>query len=90
MFGKTGNSSPPAQRMKAIIASGQYFVRITLMTDIPNDGIRRAVEHFVQRDRKIHNAQITCKMSARIAYHIYNPLPYFVRQLLKLFCIELF
>lgn len=58
---------------------------ITLMTDIPDNGIFRTVEGSVQGDGKFYNSQVTGKMTAVFSNNINDCLTDFTRQLVYFF-----
>ncbi len=45
------------KRLHPGIASGQQLVRIALMPHIPHQSIARRIEHVMQRDRKLDDAE---------------------------------
>src|ERR1700722_7692894 len=44
--------------------TGPALVRVGLMADIPNDAVRRRVEHIVQRGRPYDDAEAGVEMTA--------------------------
>ena len=58
-------------------ATGQNFVRITLMTDIPNQLVHRGVENSVQRYGQLDHTQRGSQMPPGFGNH----LDHFVAQL---------
>lgn len=61
---EAGNAVLLTQRAHAVAAAGQDFMRIRLMTDIPDDTIFRRIEYVVQRDGQFDRAQIGRQMTA--------------------------
>ena len=49
-------------RMQQIAPAGQHFVRVGLVTDIPDQPVVRRVEYVVQGDRQFDRAQARRKM----------------------------
>ena len=56
-FGETGQTTLLPQRVNAITAAGQDFVRVALMTHIPDQLIPRRVENGVDGDRQFDDAE---------------------------------
>ena len=63
-LGETGKSAADAQRANAVAAAGQNLVRIGLMADVPDQFVFRRVEHVMQRDGKLDDAETGAEMSA--------------------------
>ena len=66
-----------SERVKLFVSSCKHFVRIALMTDIPNNGIARAVKNTVQCYSKLNYTEIACQMTAVFAYNVYDFSSYF-------------
>ena len=47
-LGEAGQAAAPAQGPDPVAPSGEYLVRIGLVTDIPDQPIVRRVEHIMQ------------------------------------------
>ncbi len=52
-----------ANRRKAIAPPGQNLMHVALMADVPNDPVGGQVQHLVQRERQLDDAQIGSKMA---------------------------
>ena len=63
-LGETGQSAALAQRADAVAAVGEDLVRIGLMADVPDQPVGRRVEHVVQRDRQLDDAEAGAEMAA--------------------------
>ena len=55
-LGKAGKTVALPQGPNTIPPSGQNFVRISLMPDIPNKPVFRRVKNVVQRNGQLNNA----------------------------------
>ena len=63
-LGEAGEAAALAQRADAVAPAGQDLVRIGLMADVPDDAVARRVEHVVQRDRQLDDAETGAEMAA--------------------------
>ena len=63
-FGKAGQAAALTERADAVAPPGQYFVRIGLVSHIPDQFIARCIEDIVQCNREFNNAQACAKMPA--------------------------
>ena len=63
-LGEAGESAALAQRADAVAPPGQDLVRIGLMADVPDEPVARRVEHLVQRDRQLDDAEPGAEMPA--------------------------
>ena len=63
-LGEARKAAALAQRADAGAPSGQDLVRIGLMADVPDDAVGRRIEHVVQRDRQLDDAQAGAEMAA--------------------------
>ena len=50
--------------MHLVFTAGEDFVRITLMTDVPNQLVFRRVINVVQSHRQLNRAQVAGEMTA--------------------------
>jgi hypothetical protein len=57
-------------RMQAFFSSGQYLMRICLMSDIPYQFIVRCIENIVKRNRQLHDAKAGTEMPSYLRYCI--------------------
>jgi hypothetical protein len=62
-FGETGKSAAGTQRANPIAPAGQDFVRIGLVSNVPNQSVCRGIEYVMQRNGKLDNSQARTKMS---------------------------
>ena len=63
-LGEAREAAALAQRADALAPAGQDLVRIGLMADVPDDPVARRVEHIVQRDRQLDDAEARAEMAA--------------------------
>ena len=68
------------QSVNARTAPGQNFVRVTLVSDIPDENVARGLENVVQRHRQFHNAETGAEMAARPRNRRYRLGAKFVRK----------
>ena len=67
---------------------GQYFVRVGLMTDIPDQAVVRGVEDMVQGDRQFHHAEPGAEVPAGAAHAVQEILAQFPSEPQQFFPIE--
>ena len=82
-----GEARQPAalpQCPDAVAPPGQDLVRIGLMADVPDQPVRRRVEHVVQRHRQLHHAKPRPQMPARHRNRVDRLRAQLVRQLAQL------
>ena len=63
-LGEAGQAVALAQRADAVAAAGEDLVRIGLMADVPDQPVVRGVEHVMQRDRQLDDAEAGAQMPA--------------------------
>ena len=63
-LGKAGQTTAFAQRQNTVAPSGQNFVRIGLVPNIPNQPVFWRIENMMESDRQFDNAQAGSKVSA--------------------------
>ena len=63
-FGKTGKTAARAKRSNAVTASRQDLVGIGLVADVPDDLVAWRVEHVVQCNRQLDDAETRAQMTA--------------------------
>ena len=80
-LGETRQAARHAQRPNAVAAAGENFMRISLVTNVPDQAIVRRVEHPMQRDGQFNDAETGAQMPARHRDRINRLLPKFSRQL---------
>jgi hypothetical protein len=51
-------------RVQTLAPPGQYLVRVGLMPHVPNEAVKRRVEHIVERDGEFNRAETGGKMTA--------------------------
>ena len=74
-FGKRCQAIFLAQRRHALSAPGQDFVRISLMTHIPDQPVFRRIKQIVKGDGQLDDAQSGTKVPARLPDRIQQVLP---------------
>ncbi len=82
--GETGDAVRHAQPAHRRTPSGQYLVRIGLVTDIPHQLVFRRVVDVMQRDGQFHRAEIGREMPAGLADRLDQKGTQFIRQLRQL------
>ena len=55
---KAADATVLAQGAHTVSAARQNFMRVALVTDIPNDPIIRRIKHRVHRDSEFNRAQV--------------------------------
>ena len=66
-LGALGEARQPAaltQRPDAVAPAGQDLVRVGLMADVPDQPVVRRVEHVVQRNGQLDDAEAGAEMAA--------------------------
>jgi len=76
-LGETRQAAVAAHGVHLVFASGEDFVRIALMADVPNQMVFRRVVYIVQGDGQLDRAQIAGEMPAGFAYRIQQECPQF-------------
>ena len=56
-LGETGKAPALAKRVDPVAPTGQDLVRVTLVSNIPDDFVVWCVKNVVQRNRQLHNTQ---------------------------------
>ncbi len=77
---KPGNAAGLAQPGHRRATAGEDLVHVALMADIPDDAIRRRVEHIVQGQGQFHRAQIRGEMAAGLRDRADQEVAQFLRQ----------
>ena len=83
-FGALGEARQPAalaQRTDALAPAGEDLVRISLMADVPDQPVARRVEHPVQSNRQIDDAEARAEVAAGDGYRIDGLTTQLCRQL---------
>ena len=73
-----------ANRVELPIPPGNKFVRINLMAGVPNQPILAEIEHGVQRQAKLDDAQIRSEVRRATGNQVAQGIAHFLRQLLQL------
>ena len=63
-LGEARQAAALTQRPDAVAPAGQDLVRIGLMADVPDQPVVRRVEHVVQRDGQLDDAEAGAEMPA--------------------------
>src|SRR5271166_2378490 len=64
-LGESGETAALTESSDPVAPSGQDLVRIGLMADVPDDPVRRRIEHIVQRHSQLDYAEAGAQMPAR-------------------------
>ena len=80
---------PRAQRADAVAAAGDDLVRIGLVADVPDQPVARRVEHPVQRNGELDNAEAGAEVAAGHRYGVDRFLAQLGRELRKVGFFEL-
>ena len=63
-LGEAGKPAARPQRVDAMAAARQNFVRVGLVSHVPDEPVARGVEHVVQRHCQLDHAEARAKMAA--------------------------
>ena len=69
------------QRRDPVLATRQNLMRITLVTDVPNQDVARGVKNVMDRRRQLDNAQTRTQMTPRLRDRLDRRHTQLVRQL---------
>lgn len=83
-LGEAGEAAALPQRADAIAPPGQNFVRVALVADVPDQAIRRRVEHIMQRDSELDYAEAGAEVAAGLRHRIDRFLSQFLGELRQL------
>ena len=72
--GEASNTPMLTQGVELIAASGQQFMCICLVSDIPDDPVLRGVKHVVKCNGKLDHSQAGTKMTWICGNNINNEL----------------
>ena len=89
-LGETGQAAALPQGTNAVAPTGQYFVRITLMTDIPDQTIIWGIEHVMKCDGQFDDAESRTEMTACLGNSVDGLGPQLVGKLLELIGRQVF
>ena len=67
-LGKTGQPAKLAHGVHAVAPSGQDFVRVALVADVPHQMVARGVIHIMQGNGQLHRAEIAGEMAAGLLH----------------------
>ncbi len=73
-----------AQRVHALAAAGENLVRVSLMTDVPDDPVLWRIEDVMQGDRQFDRAQVGRQMAAGLRHRLDDEFAQFIGQRLEL------
>ena len=83
-FRKAGKTPALSQTGKALPSAGYQLVRVALMPDVEYKMVGREAENPVKRKRKLHRAEIRCKMPACHRNIRNKEIPYLLRKKIRL------
>jgi hypothetical protein len=69
-------------------AAGEDLVRVGLVADVPHEAVARRVEHVVQGDGQLHDAEPGTEMAAGLAHAEQQILPQFIGEVQELGFVE--
>ena len=81
---KPGHAAQLSQRGEPLLASGQNFVRVGLMTHIPDQAVLRRIKREVKCHCQLHHAKVRSQVSARHGQLLDQKLPDLLCQLREL------
>ena len=87
-LGESGQAAAGAQGANAITPAGQNFVRISLMTDVPDQLVIGRVENVVQGHRQFDDAEACAEVTAGDGDCIDRFSAQFIGNLLQVPCID--
>ena len=73
--GETADSFEFPERMKSLPTSGQDFVPVSLMSDVPNDPVVGRIEDIMQGDGQFDSTEAGSQMAGVFRKYIYYVLP---------------
>ena len=66
--------------MQLVAAPSEHFVRIGLMSHVPDEAVIRCIEYVMKRNRQLHGAKTGGEMAAAGADALDQELPQFFGQ----------
>ena len=63
-LGEAGQAVALSQRADAIPTVGENLMRISLMSDVPDQSVGRRIEHIMQRHREFDHAEAGAEMAS--------------------------
>jgi hypothetical protein len=69
-------------------AAREDLVRVGLVADVPHEAVARRVEHVVQGDGQLHDAEPGTEMAAGLAHAEQQILPQFIGEVQELGFVE--
>ena len=85
---EAGNAAERAQRSKGVSAPGQDLMHIGLVSDVEQQPILRGIEHALDRDGQLDDAEIGREMPAGLCDVLHQKLPQLFTKLLQLLCVQ--
>ena len=81
---KAAQPAQLAQGVHTLATTGKNFVRIGLVSNIPDDAVLRRVEHVVQRHGQLYRAQVGAEMATCLRHAFQHKAAQLVGQRLQL------
>jgi hypothetical protein len=75
---------------KSIEPTGKHFVDVTLMADVHYETVTRGVEHAMQRNGQLHNAQVRSQVPARLRENLDQLVAHFLSELRQILLTKRF
>ena len=88
-FGKTRQAAALANAAHAVAPLGQYFMRIGLMADIPNDTVIGCVEHIMQSHGQFDHTETGAQMTAGFRHGVNHIGAHIIGQLTQIGFVQL-
>jgi hypothetical protein len=83
-LGEARQSATLAQRSNAFAAASQDLVRITLVSNVPDQSVRRGIKYGMQGDRELDDTEACAEMPAGFGDGIDGLKTQLIRKLLEL------
>ncbi len=77
-FQETAQAPELADGMHPVFSAGQNFMRVGLMTHIPDKFIVRCIENIMKRYRQFNGAEAGSEMPSAFRYAIDQVFPHFI------------
>src|SRR3954469_10190798 len=87
-LGETGEPAALPQRPNPLAASGQNFVRVGLVSDVPDQPVVRRVEYVMQGDRQLDDAEACSEMATGYRDRADRLAAQLVGNFLKVFLVD--
>ena len=88
-LGETAEAPALADGADAVAPAGQDLVRIGLVADVPDQAVVWGIEHVVNRDRQLDDAEARAQMAAGHGNGVDQFLPQFIGDLTQLAWVKL-